>query len=78
MPKPQKRVVGIKWVSKGELRKVLDAKAKRVMGYSGETFQRRYKSGTIGPKSLDGKAGSVELTTICFFTGEKRARSKRK
>lgn len=78
MPKTQNRVIGIKWVSKGELRKVLDAKAKRVLGYSGDKFQKRYAAGTIGPKSLDGKAGTVELATICFFTGEKRGGSKRK
>jgi hypothetical protein len=78
MPRTQNRVIGIKWVSKGELRKVLDAKAKRVLGFSGDTFQKRYAAGTLGPKSLDGKAGTVELATICFFTGEKRAGSKRK
>ncbi len=78
MPKTQNRVIGIKWVSKGELRKVLDTKTKRVLGYSGDKFQKRYAAGTIGPKSLDGKAGTVELATICFFTGEKRGGSKRR
>jgi hypothetical protein len=78
MPKTQNRVLGIKWVSKGELRKVLDAKAMRVLGFSGQKFQKKYANGTIGPKSLDGKAGTVELATICFFTGEKRGRSQRK
>jgi hypothetical protein len=77
MPKVQRRIVGIKWVSKRELKKVLDAKVRRVLGYSGETFQKRYSA--LGPKSLDGKAGTVELATLCFFTGEKkRAGSKRK
>src|SRR5271163_3659652 len=79
MPKVQRRIAGIKWVSKGELKKVLDAKVRRVLGYSGETFQRRYSAGTLGPQSLDGKAGTVELATLCFFTGEKKsAKSKRK
>jgi len=77
MPKANK-VVGLKWVSKQELRKVLDARARRVLGMSGSTFQKQYASGTLGPKSLDGKAGTVELATLCFFTRGKSAQQNRK
>ena len=76
MPKTQPKVVGIKWVTKHQLRKVLDARAKRVLGMSGEKFAESYCKGTLGPKALDGKAGTVELATLCFFTRERRA-SKR-
>ena len=77
MPKTQK-AVGIKWVSKAELRKALDSRARRVLGVSGETFEKQYSKGTLGPRSLDGKAGTVELATLCFFTRDKRARKKPK
>jgi hypothetical protein len=72
MPKANK-VVALKWVSKQELRKVLDARARRVLGMSGSSFQKQYACGTLGPRSLDGKAGTVELATLCFFTRGKRS-----
>ncbi len=78
MPKTQKRAVGIKWVSKAGLRKALDSRARRVLGVSGADFEKRYSMGTLGPRSLDGKAGTVELATLCFFTRDQRARKKRK
>jgi hypothetical protein len=77
MPKTQPKVVGIKWVTKRQLRKVLDARAQRVLGISGKKFAESYCKGTLGPKSLDGKAGTVELATLCFFTRERRASQKR-
>jgi hypothetical protein len=78
MPKAQKRVVGIKWVSKAELRKALDSRARRVLGVSGETFQKQYLKGTLGPRTLDGKPGTVELATLCFFTKDRLAGKKSK
>jgi len=77
MPKTQPKVVGIKWVSKHQLRKVLDARAQRVLGMSGEKFVESMNKGTLGAKALDGKAGTVELATLCFFTRERSASSKR-
>lgn len=78
MPKTQNRVVGIKWVSKAGLKKALDSRARRVLGVSGADFEKRFSMGTLGPRSLDGKAGTVELATLCFFTKDQRARKKRK
>jgi hypothetical protein len=78
MPKTQNRVVGIKWVSKAVLKKALDSRARRVLGISGATFEKRYSTGTIGPRSLDGKTGTVELATLCFFTKDQSARKKPK
>jgi hypothetical protein len=78
MPKTQTKAVGIKWVSKAQLRKALDSRARRVLGISGAAFQKRYSMGTIGPRSLDGKAGTIELATLCFFTKDKGARPKSK
>jgi hypothetical protein len=68
--------VGIKWVSKGELRKALDSRARRVLGVSGATFEKQYAAS--GPRSLDEKAGTVELATLCFFTKDQSARKKSK
>jgi hypothetical protein len=76
MPKTQNRVVGIKWVSKAGLKKALDSRAKRVLGVSGAEFEKRYSM--LGPRSLDGKSGTVELATLCFFTKDQRAQQKRK
>jgi len=78
MPKTKNRIVGIKWVSKADLRKALDSRAKRVLGVSGATFEKQFSTGILGRKSLDGKAGTVELATLCFFTRDRRARKKRK
>jgi hypothetical protein len=78
MPKTQNRVVGIKWVSKATLRKALDSRARRVLGVSGADFQKRYSAGTLGPRSLDGKPGTIELATLCFFTKDQSARKKSK
>ncbi len=76
MPKAQNRAVGIKWVSKATLRKALDSRARRVLGISGAVFERQYAA--KGPRSLDGKAGTVELATLCFFTKDRSARKKSK
>jgi hypothetical protein len=76
MPKTQNRVVGIKWVSKAGLRKALDSRAQRVLGVSGAVFEKEYAAS--GPRSLDGKAGTVELATLCFFTKDRGARKKSK
>ena len=76
MPKTQNRAVGIKWVSKAGLRKALDSRARRMLGVSGADFEKKYS--TLGPRSLDGKAGTVELATLCFFTKDQLARKKRK
>jgi hypothetical protein len=75
MPKTQNRVVGMKWVSKAGLRKAMDSRAKRVLGVSGATFEKQY---SLGARSLDGKSGTVELATLCFFTRDKIARKKSK
>jgi hypothetical protein len=76
MPKTQHKAVGIKWVTKHQLRKVLDARCQRVLGVSGEAFTHDYCKGALGKKSLDGKAGTVELATLCFFTRESSAKAK--
>jgi hypothetical protein len=76
MPKTKNKVVGIKWVSKAGLKKALDSRARRVLGVSGADFEKRFS--LLGPRSLDGKAGTVELATLCFFTKDRRARQKRK
>jgi|HubBroStandDraft_2_1064218.scaffolds.fasta_scaffold103364_2 hypothetical protein len=76
MPKTQNRVVGIKWVSKSKLRQALDSRARRVLGVSGAVFEKQYAAS--GPRSLDGKAGTVELATLCFFTKDRSARKKSK
>jgi hypothetical protein len=76
VPKAQNRAVGIKWVSKAVLRKALDSRARRVLGVSGDVFEKQYAA--KGPKSLDGKAGTVELATLCFFTKDRSAHKKSK
>ena len=76
MPKAQNRAVGIKWVSKAALRKALDSRARRVLGVSGAVFEKQYAA--TGPRSLDGKAGTVELATLCFFTKDRSAHKKSK
>ena len=76
MPKTQVKPVKIRWVSKAELRKALDSRARRVLGVSGAEFEKRYSE--LGQRSVDGKTGTVELATLCFFTKDRRARKKRK
>ncbi len=68
----------MKWVSKAGLKKALDSRAKRVLGVSGAAFEKQYSMGTLGPRSLDGKSGTVELATLCFFTKDRIARKKPK
>jgi hypothetical protein len=74
----QRKIAGIRWVNKRELRKVLHARAKRVLGLSGAAFQKHFSSGKLGAKNLDGTSGTLDLATLCSFTGGKRAGSKRK
>jgi hypothetical protein len=78
MPRGRGKIVGIRWLSKAGLKKVLDSRARRVLGVSGATFEKNYSMGTMGAKSLDGKAGTLDLATLCVFTRGKRAQSKRK
>lgn len=75
----QRKIVGIRWVTKRELRRLLDARTQRVLGVSGATFQKKLSSGRIGAKSIEGTVGTLDLATLCSFTGgKKRARSNRK
>lgn len=78
MPKTQRKAVGIKWITRAALRRVLNSRAQRVLGISGSEFQRRYASGSLKRSSLDGKAGTVELATICSFTKDQSGRKKPK
>lgn len=71
-----KPAVGIRWISKRQLGRVLNSRAQRVLGVSGDELKRRLSNGEF---SLEGKEGTVELATLCSFTGEKKsARSNRK
>ena len=78
MPKPKNKIVGLRWISKHDLRRALDSRAKRVLGFSGATFQKKYASGELKAKFLEGKAGTVELATLCSFTGGRRGQQKRR
>ena len=78
MPKAKPKVVGIRWISKQQLRKALDARARRVLGCSGASFQKKYSSGELRRKSLEGKVGTVELATLCSFARGRHAKSNRK
>jgi hypothetical protein len=76
MQKTHNKPVGIKWVSKSGMRKALDSRARRVLGVSGATFEKQYAM--TGPRSLDGRAGTVELATLCFFTKDQSGQKKSK
>ena len=78
MPKAKNRIVGIKIVSAAGFRKALDSRARRVLGVSGSEFIKRYSSGSLGPRSLDRKPGTLELATMCFFTKDRSASKKPK
>jgi hypothetical protein len=74
----QNKIAGIRWVNKRELRKVLNEKSRRLLGVSGAEFQRKFSSGKLGQKELDKTSGTIELATLCSFTGGKSAGTKRK
>jgi hypothetical protein len=67
------KIVGIRWVSKAQLRRVLHSRPRRVLGLSGADFQARHKNDNLGTNSLEGKSGPIELATLCGFTGERRS-----
>jgi hypothetical protein len=71
------KTVEIRWITKNALKKVLDVRARRVTGLSGTAFRKKF-SAKFGQKSLDRKAGVVELVTLCSFTRGKRASKNRK
>lgn len=76
MPKAQRRIVRIEWVSTREMNRLVDSRAQRVFGISGKDFRKKFAAGKLGRKSLDGTAGTVELATLCSFTdGGKSAKS---
>jgi hypothetical protein len=77
VPRASKKGVSIRWVSKQQLKKALDTKARRVVGLSGSAFRKRFGT-ELGRKSLDRKAGIVELMMLCSFTGGKRASANRR
>lgn len=74
----QNKIAGIRWINKRELRKVLNEKSRRAFGVSGIEFQRKLSSGKLTQKDLDNTSGTIELATLCSFTGGKSARTKRK
>ena len=78
MPKAKNRIVGIKIVSAAGFRKALDSRARRVLGVSGSEFIKRYSSGSLGPRSLDRKPGTLALATLCSFTKDQSASKKQK
>jgi len=46
---------GIRWVSDEEAHAIFDAKARRLMGMSGEEFLRRYDAGEFADIHADGE-----------------------
>ncbi len=78
MPKAKNRIVGIRVMSNAGFKKALDSRARRVLGVSGTEFMKQYSSGTLGPRSLDGRPGTLELATLCSFIKDRRASKKPK
>ena len=64
----------VRWVTKDELSAMVDSRARRVLGISGQQFVSRWKKGQYRKLDSDTCPGVVELAILAPLPRTKRAR----
>lgn len=67
----------IKWLSSAAASRVLEQRARRVLGVSAAEFRKQLKAGKYAGLVADRNSGVLALATLCSFTGKHRARKNR-
>lgn len=78
MPAKKRKIVQVKWVTKGEFTSMVDSRAKRVLGISGKQFITRWKNGRYRKLDADTCPGAVELAILAPLPRKKSGREKSK
>jgi hypothetical protein len=66
MPQSVKKriVAGVKWVNRREAAAIVDARAQRVLGVSGQVFISKWKAGKYRKLDSDACPGVIELALL--------------
>ncbi len=78
MPAKKRKIVQVKWVTKGEFTSMVDSRAKRVLGISGKQFITRWKNGRYRKLDADTCPGAVELAILAPLPRKKSGRKNSK
>jgi len=81
MPALKSKKSGIVWITRREVDALVDAKARRLLGVSGEKFVANWKAGKYRKLDSDDCPGVIELALIAplprqMSVGKKRKRSR--
>jgi hypothetical protein len=66
--------VKIQWLTNAAANRVLEKRAKRVLGLSAAEFRKRLKGGKYSGTPVDQTPGVLELATLCLFAEKPSAR----
>ncbi len=78
MPQPKPRTSGVRWISRREVDALVDARARSVLGVSGEEFVANWKAGKYSKMDSDDCPGVIELALMAPLPRQTSAGKKRK
>jgi hypothetical protein len=74
----KRKMIGIKWLTKNETRKIIHARAKRVLGISGRDFVVNLRNGDYKKLDSDTCPGIIELALLAPEPKKSSGRKNRK
>jgi hypothetical protein len=70
--------VGVRWIARAEAKTIVDAKARSVLGISGDQFVAGWKSGKYRELDSDECPGVIELALLAPLPRHSSGRKKQK
>lgn len=78
MPVKKRKMIGIRWLTKKDTRKIIHARAKRVLGISGKKFVVNLRNGDYKKLDSDTCPGIIELALLAPESKKTSGRKNRK
>ena len=79
MPAKKRQTIGVRWITRDEANTIVDRKARRVLGISGDEFVAKWKSGEYRKLDSDECPGVIELALLAPLPKvARRGRKKQK
>jgi len=72
------RAEGVRWVGRDEVNTIVDAKARSVLGISGDQFVAEWRSGKFRELDSNDCPGVIELALLAPVSRTSRGRKKQK
>lgn len=72
------KVIGVKWITHGEMNAIVDARARRVLNISGKRFASNWKAGRYRHLDSETCPGVIELALLASLPRRPSGRQKSK